>query len=105
MPAHADRMLRWVVVTSDMHRIHHSVIPQECHRNYGFNLPWRDRMLGTYLYEPILGHEHMTLGLEQCQDPIQLTWLNLLALPFVGEGGDYATWNAEQREVVVGNMK
>ena len=64
IPVHVDRMLRWIVVTPDMHRIHHSVIPQETNRNFGFNLPWWDRVLGTYLNDPSKGHEHMTIGLE-----------------------------------------
>ena len=103
IPVQVDRMLRWIVVTPDMHRIHHSVIPRETNRNFGFNLPWWDRVLGTYLSEPSQGHEHMTIGLEQYRDPARLTWLGLVALPFVGEAGRYPTWHDEQNEVKTGN--
>lgn len=96
IPVAVDRMLRWIVVTPDMHRIHHSVIPRETNRNFGFNLPWWDRMLGTYQSKPSVGHEEMTIGLEQYRDPSRLTWLSLVALPFVGDMGKYPTWHDEQ---------
>src|SRR5215813_3533554 len=48
MPARLDRVLRWIVVTPDMHRVHHSVRSRETNSNFGFNLPWWDRLLGTY---------------------------------------------------------
>ena len=105
IPEQVDRMLRWIVVTPDMHRVHHSVISQECHRNFGFNLPWWDRMLGTYLHEPSQGHEQMTIGLGQYRDPTQLTLLNLLALPFVGEYENRPVWHHARKDVVVGNKK
>ena len=63
IPAGIDRRLRWVVVTPDMHRVHHSVDPAETDSNFGFNLPWWDRLLGTYRDQPALGHDGMTLGL------------------------------------------
>ncbi len=99
IPGPLDRLLRWFLVTPDMHRIHHSVIPRETNRNFGFNLPWWDRVLGTYLPEPSRGHTAMTIGLEEYQDPARLTWLNLLALPFVGKLGKYPTWQAEDAQV------
>jgi sterol desaturase/sphingolipid hydroxylase (fatty acid hydroxylase superfamily) len=82
LPAVVDRVLRWVVVTPDMHRVHHSVKPAETNSNFGFNLPWWDRLLGTYQGQPEAGHEAMTIGLSQFQDrPRQsLPWL--LAVPF-----------------------
>lgn len=95
IPLPVDHMLRWIVVTPDMHRIHHSVILRETNRNFGFNLPWWDRVLGTYLSDPSKGHEHMTIGLEQYRDPSRLTWLSLMALPFVGDLGKYPTWHDE----------
>ena len=85
IPVQMDRMLRWMVVTPDMHRVHHSVISQETNRNFGFNLPWWDRAFGTYVSQPYLGHESMTLGLERFRDPAKLTWLGLLTLPYVRE--------------------
>lgn len=105
IPREVDRLLRWFLVTPDMHRIHHSVIPRETNRNFGFNLPWWDRVLGTYLSAPSKGHEDMTIGLEQYQDSIQLTWLGLLALPFVGQLGKYPTWHDEGNEVQPGNKE
>ncbi len=105
IPVRVDRMLRWIVVTPDMHRVHHSVIPRETNRNFGFNLPWWDRVLGTYLSDPSKGHEQMTIGLEQYRDSTRLTWLGLVALPFVGEIGKYPTWNDEQNEDVTGNKE
>ena len=83
-----DRVLRWIVVTPDMHRVHHSVIPQETNSNFGFNLPWWDRLLGTYKAQPAAGHESMTIGLEQCQDQSQ-TLLWMLGQPFTGQTGNY----------------
>ena len=103
IPVQVDRMLRWIVVTPDMHRVHHSVIPRETNRNFGFNLSWWDRVLGTYLRDPSKGHEYMTIGLEQYRDPTRLTWLGLVALPFVGEIGKYPTWHDEQNESVTGD--
>ncbi|MCH7710404.1 MAG: sterol desaturase family protein [Proteobacteria bacterium] len=84
-----DRVLRWFVVTPDMHRVHHSVTPRETNSNFGFNLPWWDRLLGTYRAQPAAGHEDMTIGIEQFRTPRDL-WLDrMLAQPFVGEVGDY----------------
>lgn len=99
IPRPLDRLLRWFLVTPDMHRIHHSVIPRETNRNFGFNLPWWDRLLGTYLPDPSRGHTDMTIGLEEYRDPSKLTWLNLMALPFVGKTGKYPTWIADEEEV------
>ena len=82
MPAFVDRILRWVVVTPDMHRIHHSIFPRENNRNFGFNLPWWDYMFGTYLASPSRGHERMTFGLKKFRSPACLKLLNILKLPF-----------------------
>ena len=90
LPSKLDRLLRLVVVTPDMHRVHHSVVANETNSNFGFNLPWWDRLFGTYRAQPAAGHERMTIGLEQFRDP-RLQWLwHLLALPFTGSGGGYA---------------
>jgi sterol desaturase/sphingolipid hydroxylase (fatty acid hydroxylase superfamily) len=87
VPERIDRMLRLFVVTPDMHRVHHSVIIRETNSNYGFNLPWWDRLLGTYKDQPDKGHEEITIGLSQFRDPKQLTLPQLLILPFVGDPG------------------
>jgi sterol desaturase/sphingolipid hydroxylase (fatty acid hydroxylase superfamily) len=60
-----DLILRWVVVTPDMHRVHHSIQPTETNSNFGFNLSWWDRLFGTYRPEPSAGQEAMTIGIEQ----------------------------------------
>ena len=85
MPAWLDRCLRLFVVTPDMHRVHHSTIPQETNSNFGFNLPWWDYLLGTYRPQPALGHERMDIGLTQFRDQ-RAIWLHwMLALPFVSD--------------------
>ena len=84
LPAGADRVLRWVMVTPDMHRVHHSMIPAETNSNFGFNLPWWDRLLGTYRAQPEAGHEGMTIGIEQFRTPRDL-WLDrMLVQPLLG---------------------
>ena len=84
LPAGLDRVLRWVVVTPDMHRVHHSVIPAETNSNFGFNLPWWDRLLGTYRAQPKAGHDGMTIGIEHFRTPRDL-WLDrMLVQPLRG---------------------
>lgn len=78
-----DRLLRLVLVTPDMHRVHHSVIPRETGSNFGFNLPWWDRLFGTYRPQPAAGHAGMTIGLPWFRDPGQVGFIRLIALPFV----------------------
>jgi sterol desaturase/sphingolipid hydroxylase (fatty acid hydroxylase superfamily) len=84
MPLGLDRILRMVVVTPDMHRVHHSTIRRETNSNYGFNLPWWDYLFGTYRAQPARGHERMQIGLAEYQDerPLWLPWI--LLLPFLG---------------------
>jgi sterol desaturase/sphingolipid hydroxylase (fatty acid hydroxylase superfamily) len=84
-----DRVLRLFVVTPEMHRVHHSVIPRETNSNFGFNLPWWDFLFGTYTSQPAEGHEGMTIGLEQFRDEKQADRLHwMLLLPFVGRPGE-----------------
>lgn len=82
MPVGLDRVVRWFVVTPDMHRVHHSVRRDEHSHNFGFNFPWWDRLLGTYRAQPSLGHDDMTIGLDEYQSatPQNLWWA--LVLPF-----------------------
>lgn len=89
MPLVLDRWLRLIVVTPDMHRVHHSVDPAETNSNFGFNLPWWDRLFGTYRDQPTAGHQGMTIGLEQFRDPVRLTLGHILLLPFTGKPGTY----------------
>ncbi|MFT4726479.1 MAG: sterol desaturase/sphingolipid hydroxylase (fatty acid hydroxylase superfamily) [Granulosicoccus sp.] len=81
IPLKFDKILRWFVVTPDMHRVHHSVIPYETNSNYGFNLPWWDRILGTYRDQPRNGHLEMTIGLEQFRSQIDLRLDQMLIQP------------------------
>jgi sterol desaturase/sphingolipid hydroxylase (fatty acid hydroxylase superfamily) len=87
IPVALDRVLRWVIVTPDMHRVHHSVVPRETNSNFGFNLPWWDRLLGTYRAQPAAGHEAMTIGLEAFRAPRDLRLDRMLVQPFRGETG------------------
>ena len=89
IPLAVDRPLRLFVVTPDMHRVHHSVKPFETNSNFGFNLPWWDRLLGTYRDQPEDGHKAMVIGLSQFQDKRKQTLPWLLALPFAGRAGNY----------------
>ncbi|MEK7246825.1 MAG: sterol desaturase family protein [Pseudomonadota bacterium] len=90
LPAALDRALRLLVVTPDMHRVHHSAVAAETNSNFGFNLPWWDRLFGTYRAEPAAGHEAMTIGLAAFRDPRELRLDRMLTQPFRGEAGDYA---------------
>ena len=82
MPAWLDRIVRLIVVTPDMHRVHHSVLRPETDSNFGFNLPWWDRVFGTYRAEPASGHAGMTVGLPVFRDPSELRLDRLLTQPF-----------------------
>ena len=91
LPFAVDRVLRWLVVTPDMHRVHHSVEDDEANSNFGFNLPWWDRLFGTYRDQPRAGHEGMTIGIHNYHDPRQISWLSgMLLLPFKGKITGYA---------------
>jgi len=89
MPHNVDRLLRLVVVTPDMHRVHHSVVIKETNSNFGFNFPWWDRVFNTYRDQPAAGHDTMAIGLSQFRDEKRLTLPWLLALPFIGKPGAY----------------
>lgn len=78
----ADRILRWFLVTPDMHRVHHSVLGNETNSNFGFSLPWWDRIFGTYRDQPAAGHAGMTIGLEEFRSPRELYIDRLLTQPF-----------------------
>lgn len=89
LPERLDRVLRWIVVTPEMHRVHHSVVPQETNSNFGFNLPWWDRLFGTYRPQPAAGHEGMTIGIEQFRDPRELRLDRMLIQPFHDDDRSY----------------
>jgi len=84
-----DRVLRWFIVTPDMHRVHHSILSSETNSNFGFNLPWWDRLFGTYRAEPAAGHDGMTIGIEVFRDPRDLGLDRMLIQPLRGDVGHY----------------
>ena len=85
MPPWLDRIVRWLVVTPDMHRVHHSIKRYETDSNFGFNFPWWDRLFATYRPQPEAGHDQMTLGIEQFRDPKELRLDRMLVQPFRNE--------------------
>ena len=85
LPLGLDRVLRWFVVTPDMHRVHHSWHRDETNANFGFNLPWWDRLLGTYKPQPKDGHEKMVIGLHQFRDPRWLRIDRMMFQPLAGK--------------------
>ncbi len=89
VPGRAEGWLRWLVVTPDMHRVHHSVLYDESSSNFGFNLPWWDRLFGTYRAQPRLGHDAMTIGVDAFRSPEDLRLDHLLIQPFRDTPGQY----------------
>lgn len=84
LPRAIDRMLRYLLVTPDMHRVHHSTLVRETNSNYGFNLSIWDRVFKTYIDQPAKGHQAMTIGLAEFRDARQVDRLpGMLALPFI----------------------
>ena len=91
LPRGLDRIIRLLVVTPDMHRVHHSTEDNEANSNYGFNLSIWDRLFGTYIDQPREGHDNMTIGIHKYREPKQVSWLpGMLALPFIGKITGYA---------------
>ena len=82
LPLSIDRWLRLLVVTPDMHRVHHSVEAREYNSNFGFNLPWWDRLFGSYQDQPALGHEKMRIGLRAYGGAVCANLIWMLVLPF-----------------------
>ena len=102
LPLGLDRLLRLLVVTPDMHRVHHSVQDDEANSNFGFNLSIWDRLFGTYKAQPDLGHEGMQIGLDRFREQRDNTLPQMLVQPFIGDAGDYAinrrSWKKPTRE-------
>ena len=89
IPRSVDRWLRWLVVTPDMHRVHHSIDYDESSSNFGFNAPWWDRLFGTYRAQPAAGHEAMTIGVDAFRSHEDLRIDRLLVQPFLDTPGGY----------------
>lgn len=87
LSAKLDRALRLFLVTPDMHRIHHSANPEETDSNFGFTVPWWDRLFGTYRRDPRASHEAMVLGIGRFDSALEQRLDRLLWQPFVGEAG------------------
>ena len=88
LPRWIDTPMRWMIVTPDMHRVHHSVKRDECNSNFGFNLPWWDRLFGTYVPEPAAGRDELRIGVSHIRDERQtVPWL--VWLPFLRRTGAY----------------
>lgn len=91
MPPALDRVLRLILVSPDMHRVHHSIEEEETNSNFAFNLSMWDRIFGTYCDQPRAGHEGMTIGISTFREASRCIWLpGILALPFIGKVTDYA---------------
>ena len=102
LPKKLDKIVRWFLVTPDMHRVHHSVEDDEANSNFGFSLPWWDRLFGTYRDQPRGGHIAMTIGINKFREPKQVSWLpGMLALPFIGKMSGYVInrrqWNESEK--------
>jgi sterol desaturase/sphingolipid hydroxylase (fatty acid hydroxylase superfamily) len=90
LPLGLDKVLRLLVVTPDMHRVHHSVEDDEANCNFGFSLPWWDRLCGTYRDQPRGGHEGMSIGIHKFRTLKETNWLpGMLLLPFRGKVSEY----------------
>lgn len=90
LPLAVDGALRWLIVTPDVHRVHHSVIRAETDSNFGFSLSWWDRLFGTWRAQPEKGHDGMTIGLPVFRNPEQLRLDRMLVQPFLrGDGTEY----------------
>lgn len=103
LPKTFDKYLRWFLVTPDMHRVHHSVEDDEANSNFGFSLPWWDRLFGTYRDQPRAGHVGMTIGIHKYREPKQVSWLpGMLSFPFIGKMSGYVInrrqWTGNESE-------
>jgi sterol desaturase/sphingolipid hydroxylase (fatty acid hydroxylase superfamily) len=83
LPCSVDKLLRLILVTPDMHRVHHSTVIKELNSNFGFNIPWWDRLCGTYRSQPQAGHKNMTIGLNYLRDEqVTQNLAKMLYMPF-----------------------
>ena len=82
LPPAMERIARWVVVTPQMHQVHHSIVRAETDSNFGFNLPWWDRLCGTYRAKPAAGEAAVVIGLPVFRDPAEARLDRMLTQPF-----------------------
>ena len=97
LPHRLDRLARWIVVTPQMHQVHHSAVRAETDSNFGFNLPWWDRLFGTYRAEPSAGEEGVTIGLPDFRDEKERRITRLLTQPFRNDKGARDALSASRR--------
>ena len=86
LPPRLEPIARWIIVTPQMHQVHHSIVRTEANSNFGFNLPWWDRLFGTYRDKPAAGEQGMTIGLPIFRDHGELQIVRLLTQPFRDDG-------------------
>ena len=96
LPPRLDAIARWIVVTPQMHQVHHSIERAETDSNFGFNLPWWDRLFGTYRDKPAAGEQRMVVGLPIFRDMAELRIVRLLTQPFRSDKREAKTGNARQ---------
>ncbi|ATX81104.1 Sterol desaturase/sphingolipid hydroxylase, fatty acid hydroxylase superfamily [Mariprofundus ferrinatatus] len=101
LPRQIDSAIRLLLVTPDVHRVHHSVIPAETDSNFGFNLSIWDRIFGTWKAQPDMGHDGMTIGLTQLQHAPTHSLAFMLRLPFQGDLGQYPSSNRKKERLDV----
>jgi sterol desaturase/sphingolipid hydroxylase (fatty acid hydroxylase superfamily) len=82
LPPRLEHVVRWIVVTPQMHQVHHSIVRVETDSNFGFNLPWWDRLFGTYRAEPAAGEDGVVIGLPIFRDGNESRIVRLLTQPF-----------------------
>ncbi len=100
LPHVVERPLRYLIVTPDMHRIHHSIEDDESNTNFGFNLSCWDRMFGTYRDQPRKGHIGMTIGIHQFRSIQQTSWISgMLTIPFKGKTSGHIINNTHSNEL------
>jgi len=97
LPEKLDATIRLLLITPDVHRIHHSTIPSETDSNFGFNLSIWDRIFGTWQEQPELGHDRMCIGLKELQQAPTHNLLYMLRLPLQGKLSQYPS-NKEKQE-------
>lgn len=86
LPPRLEPIVRWLVVTPQMHQVHHSIERAETNSNFGFNLPWWDRLFGTYRAKPSAGEDKVVIGLPVFRDAAESSILRLLTQPFRNDG-------------------
>ena len=83
LPRRVESAIRKVLITPDMHRIHHSAAPRETNSNYGFSVPWWDWLCGSYVDTPALGQPGMVIGIVERTTPERPGFVDLVILPFI----------------------